>query len=76
MIRHLFALATCVPLVAAAQAAAPQQPPKPEIFFRAPANGATVATTFPVVFGLRNYSVAPAGVNITGTGHFHVLINT
>lgn len=49
--------------------------PAPEIFLRAPADGATVPSSFPVVFGLRNYGVAPAGVNIKGTGHFHVLIN-
>jgi len=53
-------------------AAEPQ--PTPEIFIREPADGATVGTTFPVVFGLRNYGVAPAGVNISRTGHFHVLI--
>ncbi len=62
-----------LPSVAQAQAA--PAPPAPEIFLRTPANGATVAPTFDVVFGLRNYGVAPAGVNINGTGHFHVLIN-
>jgi hypothetical protein len=65
-----------LPFAAAAQGAPPAPPPKPEIFFRAPANGATVPTTFPVVFGLRNYGVAPAGVNVAGTGHFHILVNT
>jgi len=55
---------------AAAQAAA-----TPEIFFRSPANGDVVPPTFAVVFGLRNYGVAPAGVNLSSTGHFHILIN-
>ncbi len=55
-----------------AQAAAT---PTPEIRFRAPQNGATVPATFPVEFGLRNYGVAPAGVDLKGTGHFHILIN-
>lgn len=50
--------------------------PAPEIFFRSPANGATVGPTFPVVFGLRNFGVAPAGVRMSNTGHFHVLIDT
>lgn len=71
-------LCALAPTLAAAQGGAPPTPPptpKPEIFFRAPANGATVPSTFPVVFGLRNYGVAPAGVNLSGTGHFHVLIN-
>ena len=59
-----------------AQASTPAaQPPAPEIFFRAPADGATLAQTFPVVFGLRNYGVAPAGLQYPRTGHFHILIN-
>ena len=75
MIRR-FLLLACTPLALAAQAAPTQAPPPPpEIYFRAPANGATVSATFPVVFGLRYYGVAPAGVNIKGTGHFHVLID-
>jgi hypothetical protein len=58
-----------------AQAAPAAPAPAPEIYFRAPANGDVVARTFPVVFGLRNYGVAPASVNFPRTGHFHVLIN-
>lgn len=58
----------------AAPAAAPATP-APEIYFRAPVDGATVPTTFPVAFGLRNYGVAPATVNLANTGHFHILIN-
>jgi len=78
MIRH-FLLLACTPLALAAQAAqaaaTQAPPPPPEIYFRAPANGATVSPTFPVEFGLRNYGVAPAGINLKGTGHFHVLID-
>ena len=79
-----FALVTSAPVVLGAQAggatavpaAVPAAPtPAPEIFFRAPANGATVNRTFTVVFGLRNYGVAPAGANIASTGHFHVLVD-
>jgi hypothetical protein len=77
--RFALVLSAVFAATAAAQnppAAAPAAPPpKPEIFFRAPANNATVPATFPVVFGLRNYGVAPAGINFTRTGHFHVLIN-
>lgn len=61
-------------LVAQAAAPAPQAP-APEIFFRAPADGAALPQTFPVVFGLRNYGVAPAGLPYPRTGHFHILIN-
>jgi hypothetical protein len=73
VIRRLLVLVSCTPFIAIAQATAPTPPP--EIFFRAPANGATVTATFPVVFGLRNYGVAPAGANISGTGHFHILVD-
>ena len=59
------------PVVLAAQSTAPA----PEIYFRAPLEGATVARTFAVEFGLRNYGVAPAGVRLANTGHFHILIN-
>lgn len=76
VIRLLVLIGVLVPSVALAQATPPAAPPpRPEIFIRAPASGATVDATFPVVFGLRNYGVAPAGVNISRTGHFHVLIN-
>ena len=78
MLRSLI-LVALLPLAAAAQsqpAAPAAPPPKPEVYFRAPANGATVAATFPVVFGLRNYGVAPVGINVSRTGHFHILINS
>jgi hypothetical protein len=71
-------LAVAAPLAAPLAAQNPRPAPAaptPEIYFRAPADGATVPTTFPVAFGLRNYGVAPATVNLANTGHFHVLIN-
>jgi hypothetical protein len=67
---------TAAPLFAQAAAPAAAKPAAPpEIYFRAPADGASITGAIPVVFGLRNYGVAPAGVNVTGAGHFHVLIN-
>lgn len=60
----------------AAQAPGAFQTPGPEISIREPREGAVVPRTFTVVFGLRNYGVAPASVNFPRTGHFHVLINT
>lgn len=68
------ATASPTPTTAPAMSAQGDQP-APEIFFREPADGAMVSGAFPVVFGLRNYGVAPAGVNMARTGHFHVLIN-
>ena len=76
MIRRALLLVAALPMLAAAQAAAPAQPaPKAEIYIREPANGATVPATFSVVFGLRGYGVAPAGINVANTGHFHVIVD-
>lgn len=72
MIRRSLLALLFVPMAACAQAA---PTPVPEIYFRAPSNGATVPRTFPVAFGLRNYGVAPAGIKFDNTGHFHVLID-
>jgi hypothetical protein len=41
-----------------------------------PADGAEVPPTFKVVFGLSGFGVAPAGVDVTNTGHHHLLIDT
>jgi hypothetical protein len=78
LLRSALFAATILTAPMSAQSAPAQPPaaqPAPEIYLRAPRDGATVATTFPVEFGLRNYGVAPAGVNLNGTGHFHILIN-
>lgn len=47
----------------------------PVVYLRAPADGATVPATFDLVFGLRNFGVAPAGVDLARTGHFHILVD-
>jgi hypothetical protein len=73
VIRRLLLLVS-IPVAVFAQAA-PAHAPAPEIFIREPANGATVSATFSVAFGLRNYGVAPAGINLPSTGHFHILID-
>ena len=65
----------CLTLVASAQSAPAQMLPRPEIFIREPVNGAIVSGSFSVVFGLRGYGVAPAGINVANTGHFHLVIN-
>jgi hypothetical protein len=58
-----------------APSAAPPATDVPQIFMREPRDGAVVPATVPVVFGLRNYGVAPAGVKVSNTGHFHILID-
>lgn len=67
------ALLMALAMAMAAPVAAQQ--PAPKIYFRTPLNNAVVDTTFDLAFGLKNYGVAPATVNLSNTGHFHVLIN-
>lgn len=54
----------------------PQAAPQgAKVYFIEPKNGATITGPVKVVFGLANMGVAPAGVNQTGTGHHHLLID-
>ena len=46
-----------------------------EVYFISPADGDRVPASFVVRFGLRGMGVAPAGVEKTGTGHHHLMIN-
>ena len=46
-----------------------------ELYFIAPADGATVGQEFTVRFGLKGMGVAPAGVTTEKTGHHHLLID-
>jgi Domain of unknown function (DUF4399) len=57
-------------------AVTPQAPTK-SVFFVQPADGATVGTTFKVVFGVTGMGVRPALEDIedTKSGHHHILIN-
>lgn len=47
-----------------------------ELYFVSPADGAVVTNPVTVVFGLRGFGVAPAGVVKDNTGHHHLLIDT
>jgi len=40
-----------------------------------PKNGDTVGPEFVVIFGLAGMGVAPAGIDIEGTGHHHLLVD-
>jgi hypothetical protein len=50
--------------------------PGAKVYIIEPANGAEVSSPVRVVFGLAAMGVAPAGVNQTGTGHHHLLIDS
>jgi hypothetical protein len=45
------------------------------VYFVEPTDGATVTSPFKVKFGLKGMEVKPAGEQVTGTGHHHLLIN-
>ena len=45
------------------------------VYFIEPADGAVVGSPFTVKFGLSGMGVAPAGVDVTNTGHHHLLID-
>lgn len=75
LLAALLILAAAAPLAEAQSAAPSAQQNAPEIWIREPRDGATVPRTFPIVFGLKNWGVAPATVSFPRTGHFHILIN-
>jgi hypothetical protein len=67
-------------LCGAAIASGPTIPESPSpagasVYFIEPADGAVVATTFTVKFGLKGMGVAPAGTDFPDTGHHHLLID-
>lgn len=45
------------------------------LYIIAPQDGETVKTEVTVRFGLRGMGVAPAGINMVGTGHHHLLVD-
>jgi Domain of unknown function (DUF4399) len=49
--------------------------PSQSVSILEPADGATVASTFKVRFGVKGMSVAPAGEIVANSGHNHLLIN-
>lgn len=55
--------------------AAPRATVKPRVFFRQPADGAVVPTTFTVQMGEEGLMLEPAGNVHSGAGHFHILID-
>ena len=77
--RPFLRLLTTLPLIAltAGPALADRMPPDPgaEAYIIEPADGAVVTNPVTIRFGLRGMGVAPAGVDVPGTGHHHLLIN-
>tara|TARA_B100000886_G_scaffold230148_1_gene160555 strand:- start:42 stop:407 length:366 start_codon:yes stop_codon:yes gene_type:complete len=48
---------------------------KPELYFVNIANGDNVSNPIKVNFGLKNFGVVPAGINLEFAGHHHLLID-
>ncbi|MFQ5697268.1 MAG: DUF4399 domain-containing protein [Myxococcota bacterium] len=49
--------------------------PGAQVYFISPHDGETVGAPVRVRFGLRGMGVAPAGVDLPGTGHHHLIID-
>jgi hypothetical protein len=49
--------------------------PAAEVYFIAPKNDDIVSGEVVVKFGIQNFGVSPAGLNVNGTGHHHLIID-
>ena len=45
------------------------------VYFISPSNQETISGEVTVIFGLKNFGVSPAGLEVTGTGHHHLIID-
>ena len=50
--------------------------PAAAVYFITPKNDDIVSGEVVVKFGLQNFGVSPAGLNVNGTGHHHLIIDT
>lgn len=64
-------------VLASCASPSPNAPPSggKGVYFIEPANGATVGSPFKVKFGLAGMDIKPAGDQVAGTGHHHLLVN-
>jgi hypothetical protein len=71
-------VATPPPAASAAPAAPTRKPAPPGAmaYIIEPADGATVTNPVRVVFGLKGFGVAPAGIDRNDAGHHHLLVDT
>jgi len=73
-----YALAMLLGLFLTTSAHALERTPAPdgaEVYIVDPEDGAEVKSPVTVVFGLKGMGVAPAGVDMEGTGHHHLIVN-
>lgn len=68
-------LALALSAIAIAQVKRTASPAGAEVYFIAPADGATVTSPVTVRFGLKGMGVAPAGIAFDNSGHHHLIID-
>jgi hypothetical protein len=61
--------------MALADATRTPSPAGAEVYFIAPADGATVSSPVTVKFGLKGMGIAPAGITFENTGHHHLIVD-
>jgi hypothetical protein len=49
---------------------------EPHAYVIHPKNGDVVSSPFKVIFGLKNFGVVPAGIDLEFAGHHHLLVNS
>ena len=64
-----------VAMLSHAQVEKTPAPDGAKAYIVSPEDGATVSSTFTVVFGLEGMGVAPAGTQVANTGHHHLLVD-
>lgn len=72
----LAASAACIASMPTTATEFTQAPDDAKAWIVSPQDGDTVPTRFKVVFGLTDFGIAPAGVEVANTGHHHLLIDT
>lgn len=70
-----YVLLTALVMAASLAATTEKSGTSTTVYFISPNDNATVASPFVVRFGLRGMGIAPAGIDVPGTGHHHLLIN-
>jgi hypothetical protein len=75
MIRPVLLAAVATAFVSAAFAADTPSVAGAQVYIIAPKNGETVSGPVRVQFGLKGMGVAPAGIEMDGTGHHHLVVD-
>lgn len=69
------AAALCFGAVTAQDLPVTPAPEGAKVMIVSPKDGDTVEKEFVVIFGLEGMGVAPAGIDVEGTGHHHLLVD-